>query len=89
MDILQKLTLALTVRKKKILGYYLSTGVGQLCVDWRGHNIYWTDSVYGWIAMQKLPPNILTHNSLQTSFKLVVERYLHTPTGIVVHPLKQ
>ena len=60
-----------------------------MSVDWRGHNIYWTDSVYGWIAMQKLPADITRHNSLETSFRLVVEKYLHTPTGIAVHPHKQ
>ncbi|XP_052783950.1 uncharacterized protein LOC128219862 [Mya arenaria] len=70
--------------------FYVGTskGVGQVTIDWRARNVYWTDAGFGWIAMKALPKNITSHNSLDTRMKVIVDHQLETPTGIVVHPHK-
>ena len=59
-----------------------------MTVDWLGRNVYWTDAGFGWIAMKHLPDSVLQINSANPNFRLVVDKYLYKPTGIVVHPEK-
>jgi len=60
--------------------------VGQLTIDWRARNVYWTDAGFRWIAMKQLPDNIAAHNSMDTYMKVVLDSQIDIPTGIVVHP---
>ena len=67
---------------------FLHIGVGQMTIDWLARNVYWTDSGYGWIAMKSFPESIATVNSLDRSFRVIVDTFLDVPTGIIVSPTK-
>ncbi|KAL4219821.1 Low-density lipoprotein receptor-related protein 4 [Mactra antiquata] len=78
----------LDINAKKIIYFHLGTSpdIGQVAVDWRGRNVYWTDTGYGWIAMKKLPVSLNTHDSTDHRFKVILNKYLQQPSGIAVHP---
>ena len=54
----------------------------QIAVDWVSHNVYWTDPLMGWIAMQ--PGGRGTDPTL---YKIVVQGDLALPRGIAVDPI--
>lgn len=65
-----------------------SSGVGHIAVDWISSNVYWSDSLFGWIGLQALPKNI--HNAaFNRKFKVVVDKFLDIPSGLAVHASKR
>uniref|UniRef100_K1QLD4 Low-density lipoprotein receptor-related protein 6 n=1 Tax=Magallana gigas TaxID=29159 RepID=K1QLD4_MAGGI len=65
-----------------------SSGVGHVAVDWISSNVYWSDSLFGWIGLQALPKNI--HNAaFNRKFKVVVDKFLDIPSGLAVHTSKR
>ncbi|XP_061171396.1 low-density lipoprotein receptor-related protein 2-like [Saccostrea echinata] len=61
-----------------------SSGVGHVAVDWVSSNVYWSDSLFGWIGLQALPRNIETI-SFNSKFRVVVDKFLDVPSGLAVH----
>ena len=61
----------------------VSVGHVKLAVDWVSHNVYWTDPMFRWIAMQ--PGK--TSNIDSSLYKLIVKDGLEKPCGIAVDPL--
>ena len=61
----------------------VSVGDVKLAVDWVSHNIYWTDSMFRWIAMQ--PGD--TANIDTSLYKLIVKEDIERPCGLAVDPL--
>ncbi|KAL4234438.1 Transcription activator BRG1 [Mactra antiquata] len=53
-----------------------------LAFDWISHNIYWTDPLMGWIAMQ--PGGAINDPS---QYKVIVSEHLQLPRGIAVDPI--
>jgi len=67
---------------------FLLSDIGQLSMDWKARNIYWSDIGFSWIAMKPLAASFGTTNSLDSTFRVVVDKYLEKPTGVAAHPLK-
>jgi hypothetical protein len=65
-----------------------SSGVGHVAVDWISNNLYWTDSLFGWIGLQTLPKSVETVYP-NKKFRVVVDKFLDIPSGIAVHPNKR
>ena len=61
-----------------------SSVTGQIAVDWISSNVYWSDSLYGWVGLQALPRNIEGSEFIRT-FKILVDRFLDSPSGLAVH----
>ncbi|XP_062566069.1 low-density lipoprotein receptor-related protein 4-like [Saccostrea cucullata] len=65
-----------------------SSGVGHVAVDWVSSNVYWSDSLFGWIGLQALPKN-LGSAAFNTKFRVVVDKFLDVPSGLAVHAGKR
>ena len=65
--------------KMKLLNFGSSSQVNGLAYDWLSHNLYWTDSLYNWIAMMKPGTNYT---------RTLIEDTLDKPHGIAVYPQK-
>lgn len=65
-----------------------SSGVGHVAVDWISSNVYWSDSLFGWIGLQALPKNIESA-AFNRKFKVVVDKFLDIPSGLAVHAGKR
>ena len=61
----------------------VSIGGTRIAVDWVSHNIYWTDPMFRWIAMQ--PGD--TANIDAGLYKLIVKEDIEKPNGLAVDPL--
>lgn len=59
----------------------VSYGYVKIAVDWVSHNIYWTDPMFRWIAMQ---PDFTTQTS---RYKIIVKENLEKPFGLAVDPI--
>ncbi|KAJ8305026.1 hypothetical protein KUTeg_017422 [Tegillarca granosa] len=86
------ITLVSRTSEGEFLGTFIHVGtssrVGHVAVDWMSANVYWADSVFGWIGLQAISNNILTI-AFNDKFKAVVDKYLDIPSGIAVHPQKR
>lgn len=65
-----------------------SSGVGHVAVDWISSNVYWSDSLFGWIGLQALPRN-LEGSAFNRKFRVVVDKFLDIPSGLAVHANKR
>lgn len=61
--------------------YGVSKEYSRIAVDWISHNVYWTDPLMGWIAVQ---PGGAINNV--TRYK-IVHRKLHLPRAIAIDPM--
>ena len=60
----------------------VSVGYVKIAIDWVSHNIYWTDPMFRWIAMQPGDPD-----NIDTSlYKIIVKEDLEKPYGLAVDP---
>ena len=61
----------------------VSRGFVKVAVDWVSHNIYWTDPMFRWIAMQPGEPRV-TDTSL---YKIIVKDDIEKPYALAVDPI--
>jgi len=58
-----------------------SSAVNGIAVDWAAGNVYWTDGLYRWIAVTRVPPR-----PAGAGHKTVVSMNVEQPYGIAVWP---
>ena len=61
----------------------VSVGYVKVAVDWVSHNIYWTDPMFRWIAMQPGDPDKIE----PSLYKIIVKENLEKPYGLAVDPI--
>ena len=61
----------------------VSRGFVKVKVDWASHNVYWTDPLFRWIAMQQ-GEAFITDTSLYT---ILVKEELDKPYALAVDPI--
>ena len=59
----------------------VSVGYVKVAVDWVSHNIYWTDPMFRWIAMQ---PGDTTKSDTTSLYKIIVKDDLERPYALAV-----
>lgn len=59
----------------------VSEGYVKVAVDWVSHNIYWTDPMFRWIAMQ---PGDTTNSETTSVYKIIVKDELERPYALAV-----
>ncbi|KAK3083431.1 hypothetical protein FSP39_022421 [Pinctada imbricata] len=59
----------------------VSEGFGSVAFDWLSENLYWTDSMHDWIAMQP------AYTKDESMFKIIVSDGLRQPEGLAIDPL--
>ena len=61
-----------------------------MAYDWKGRNVYWTDSIYGQIAMASLYHLAEENEENRKIYKKVVHSSnIGTPWGIEIHRRKR
>ena len=71
-------------RITKIVRMHIGVSIGaKIAIDWVSHNIYWTDTMFRWIAMQSGD----TTNIDSGLYKVIAEDDIEWPCGIAVDPI--
>lgn len=62
----------------------VSKGNVKVAVDWVSHNIYWTDPLFRWIAMQPGPVNLTDYSQDKSLYKIIIKDDLEQPYALAV-----
>ena len=84
MDLFWERTLPSDLPDMTVVHQGMSHGDVKLAVDWVSHNVYWTDPMFRWIAMQ--PED--TYGSINSLYKVIVKEDLEKPYALAVDPLE-
>ena len=63
----------------------LSRDLPSIAVDWVSNNVYWTDPMYEWIALQ---PGLADDVDM-TNYKIIVHKDLDNPLALAVDPINE